>query len=324
MLSTNFFRLPIVVLALSITQLLHAQEFTPAEKTAAIQTIARHIASNYVYPDQGGQIASHIQMANHRGDFSKAATWKEFDSLVTRSLQKFSRDNHLYVRFDPAIVKQLKSSSGDTEPQGSITVEANEKDRNYGFSETKVLPGNVGYIKLTSINISEKSLPVVYEAMRKVQNTDALIIDLRDNGGGGSQIGPVLESFFLPENTLTLEFVSRKGVVNTESTVNWLKEKKYGNPLYIIVNKNTASAAEALAFVLQQNKRAKIVGERSAGAAYMNEWFVVDDNNYVSVSTAAPQLPGKEITWERTGVQPNIKVKNGDPVQEIMKVVSRK
>jgi C-terminal processing protease CtpA/Prc len=81
------------------------------------------------------------------------------------------------------------------------------------------------------------------------------------------------------------------------------------------VNKKTASAAEAFAFVLQQNNRAKIVGERSAGAAYMNSWYAVDDENFVSVSTAAPSIPGKNISWELSGLQPDIKVKKGDALE---------
>jgi C-terminal processing protease CtpA/Prc len=89
------------------------------------------------------------------------------------------------------------------------------------------------------------------------------------------------------------------------------------------VNRKTASAAEAFAFVLQQNRRAKIVGERSAGAAYMNSWYPVDDKNYVSVSTSAPSIPGNDISWEQTGVQPDIKVKKGDALEAAVREASR-
>ena len=183
------------------------------------------------------------------------------------------------------------------------------------ITESKVLPDNVGYLKISRINIKKNNISDLYDAMKKMEGTKALIIDLRDNGGGGSEVGAVLESYFLPGATPTLQFTTRAGNSTIDSTVTWLKEKKYDNPVYILVNKNTASAAEAFAFVLQQHRRAKIVGERSAGAAYMNSWYAIDDENYLSVSTAAPSIPGKNISWEITGVQPDIKVKKGDALE---------
>src|SRR5690606_7066432 len=147
-------------------------------------------------------------------------------------------------------VRKLKgASSGGTKITGSEEEAAD--GGNYGISESKVLNNNIGYLKLTSIDINDKSLPLLYGAMRKVENTDALIIDLRDNGGGGSVKGAVIESYFFKENTPLLDFTGRNGVMNTDSTVSWLQEKKYTGPVYVLINRRTASAAEALAFVLQ-------------------------------------------------------------------------
>ncbi len=124
---------------------------------------------------------------------------------------------------------------------------------NYGFKEAKkVIEGNTGYIKLSEINISKTSLPLLYESMRKVENTDKLIIDLRDNKGGGFRNRRRTGKLFFTSGTSLLEFKSRTGVQTTESTVDWLKEKKYDKPVFIIINKNTGSAAEAFAFVMQK------------------------------------------------------------------------
>lgn len=291
-------------------------QLSEAEKTAAIQTIAKSIVDNYVDANKGGQISSHILTANFKGAFKKAATWQQFDEMVTKSLQQFSDDRHIYVRNDGAIVKELQAQ---TEKKEEMNTLGDKPSGNYGFQETKILEGNTGYIKLSEINISRTSLPLLYETMRKVENTDKLIIDLRDNKGGGSEIGAVLESYFLPAGTPLLEFKSRTGTLTTESTVDWLKEKKYDKPVYIIINKNTGSAAEAFAFVMQKNKRATIVGETSSGAASRNDWFVVNDENYLSLSTATTHLAGTDISWEKAGVKPDIKVKNDNPVDAIMK-----
>jgi C-terminal processing protease CtpA/Prc len=257
-------------------------------------------------------------MANYRGEFERSKNWQEFDSMVTKSLQKFSNDGHLYVRYNPEVVATLKSATPEKEDNEHMKDSQRATDNNYGFRESKIIGDNVGYLKISEINLSKSSLPALYAAMQSVENTRALIIDLRDNGGGGSEVGAVLESYFLPAGIPILQFVKRNGGYSSDSTVSWLQEKKYDKPVYIIINRNTASAAEAFAFVLQQNKRAGIAGETSAGAAYMNEWFPVNDENFVSVSTAAPGLPGSLKSWEQKGVEPDIKVRKGDPVEYIM------
>jgi len=302
-----------IILMALLPATIRAQEFTKSEKDRAIQTIASLIANNYVYPEKGGQIASHIQVAHHQGDFDKAADWAAFNELVTQSLRKFSNDEHLYLKKDRDIANKLRLQ--ETGAQANMNfIDEDVVANNYGIAGSEILDRNIGYLKLSSIHFTEKSLPLLYESMRKLENTRALIIDLRDNSGGSSPVGPVLESYFLPEKEPLLSFFNRKGYMSTDSTVSWLTEKKYKQPVYILINHKTASAAEAFAFIMQQQKRARIVGEKSAGGAHMNEWFVVNEDSYLSVSTAAPRLAGTELTWEEEGVQPDIRVKKGDPL----------
>lgn len=285
-----------------------AQQPDPKEVQAAVSVIARLIETNYVYPQKGKQIAAHLLAEHKKGVFRNCDNWKMFDSLTTRSLRTFSRDGHLYVRNDPGTVKNLRAR--DTATAAAFNYELfytgpEAVQNNFGFREAKVLEGNIGYLRLSEINISAKSLPVLYSAMRFIANTRALIIDLRDNGGGGSEVGAVLESFFLPKDVPLLEFKSRHGESTTEKTVTWLTEPLYERPLIILINKGTASAAEAFAYSLQHTGRAVIVGQPSAGAAHMNTWYPVNNEIYVSVSTAAPARLGTEDSWEQKGVQPD-------------------
>ncbi len=316
---TNVFRAAILWLPAISLHPAGAQQIAEADKQGAIQSIANNIAVYYFDIEKGGQIASYIQMRYHEGDFFKANNWAQFDEMVTKSLQEYSKDAHLYVRNNPAMVKNLNQpSDGNSNINGEV-----QQVANFGFTETTVLDGNIGYLRISAINITKESLPVVKKSMDYIKNTRALVIDLRDNKGGGSAIGPVLESYFLPPGTPLLEFKTRKRATTIDSTVSWLNEKRYDNPVYIIINKKTASAAEAFAYVLQQNKKATIVGERSAGAANKNEYFAINSDNYVSVSTASPSLPGKHNTWQQKGIIPDIKSKTDDPLAEIISRVNK-
>lgn len=304
-----------------------SQQLSQKEIQVAINSIAKHIEDNYVFPEKGNRIATYLLQEYKKGIFDRCKDWKTFDSLATRRLQDYSHDGHLYVRHDPKTVKQLKATEASvpdtTQPfqydpfyYGQQAVE-----NNFGFREIKVLDGNIGYIKLSEINISHKSLLTLFAAMRLIAHTKALIIDLCDNGGGGSETGPVFESFFLHKDISLLEFKTRNGQSKLEKTVSWLTEPKYEKPLFLLINKGTASAAEAFAFSLQHAKRATIIGQQSAGAANMNSWYVVNDAIFVSVSTAAPTVPGTEESWEQKGIYPDHATEKGKEIEEVLKLI---
>jgi hypothetical protein len=313
----------IIFLACAVSSITgFSQSLSKKELESAITTIAKLIDDNYVFPEKGKRIATHLLQEYKNSRFNQIKDWNTFDSIATQCLRSFSHDGHLYVHHDPKTVKELlaaRSPAVDSNSTEQFSYdpfyygrEAIEK--NFGFREVKILEENIGYIKLSEINISAKSLPVLFAAMEFISNTKALVIDLRDNGGGGSELGPVFHSFFLPKDIPLLDFKTRNGPSRIDKTVLWLTEKKYDNPLYIIVNKGTASAAEEFAYSLQNKKRAKIIGQQSAGAANMNSWYVVNEQIYVSVSTAAPTLPGTEESWEQKGVQPDHTVENGTEI----------
>lgn len=304
-----------------------AQNLSAQEIETSVAKIAKLVESNYVFPDKGKTIAAHFLSEHRRGKFAGTKDWQAFGKTATGILRGFSNDGHLFVEYDPPQVRELTTPPADAtapDAESSFFYGKKARESNYGFSEVKVLDGNIGYLKLTQINISEKSLPILFAAMRLVAGTQALLIDLRDNGGGGSEIGAVLESFFLPKNTALLEFKSRSGSVETSKTVAWLTEKRYEQPLYLIVNRKTASAAEAFAFALQAKKRAVVVGQASAGGANMSSWYPVNEFLYVSVSTAAPVLPGTEKSWEGRGVQPDFLTAAGREVEFITRQIIKK
>lgn len=306
-----------------------AQDLSPREIETSVVKIAKLVEENYVFPDKGKKIAAHFLSEYRRGKFAGAKDWQEFSRSATDILRAFSGDGHLYVKYDLQQVKELNAPAAENNNVGSgeensFFYGAKAREKNYGFSEVKILDGNIGFLKLSEINISEKSLPVLFAAMRFVADTNALIVDLRDNGGGGSEIGAVMESLFLPKSVALLEFRSRNGTIETSKTVAWLTEKKYNAPVFIIINKKTGSAAEAFAFALQAKKRAAIVGQSSAGAAHMNSWYPINDYIYVSVSTGAPVLPGTEISWEGKGVQPDFLTEPGQEIEFIKEKTGKK
>jgi hypothetical protein len=298
------------------------QQYSSKDADAAVTSIVAYIKEKYVFEPKGNKIAQDYLKAWKSGQFKEIKDWKDFAERSTLILQEVSQDGHMYVSFDPKTAATLKSPAKETETQteNQFFHGADAKRRNFGFRKVEVLDGNIGYIQLSEINISSKSLSVLHSTMNFISNTDTLIIDLRNNGGGGSEVSAVLESYFYSKPTTFLEFRTRDGRSEISETVSWLTDQRYLKPLFIVINRGTASAAEAFAFSLQATHRAKILGERSAGAAHMNSWYFINNEIYLSVSTAAPTIPGTELNWERKGVQPEIVI---DPRSDVKTIVTQ-
>jgi C-terminal processing protease CtpA/Prc len=324
----NKVKLIIVSIFLLLPFAVNAQ-FQPVDRkaaTAAVNRIAALIKEHYVFEEKGNRIAAELLEQYRRGALDTAGNWQVFGSVVTGIISKAGQDGHLYVRYDPQTVKSLQvpEDTAAAEKEDMFLHGPAAAAGNFGFRELKILDNNIGYMKISEINISVKSLPVLYAAMQFVANTRALAIDLQENGGGGSDIGPVFESFFLPPNKPLLNMRSRTGIIETMKTVAWLTQKRYDKPLYILVGPKTASAAEAFAFTLQAQRRAVIIGQPSAGGAHMNSWYPVNDEIYVSVSTAAPVLPGTDISWEGKGVQPDHVTERGEELGLVNRLAGEK
>ncbi len=67
---------------------------------------------------------------------------------------------------------------------------------NYGFTEIKVLEGNIGYLNLPCLQILNIGKEIATSAMNFLSNTNAIIIDLRTNGGGVPSMVQLLSSYF--------------------------------------------------------------------------------------------------------------------------------
>lgn len=286
------------------------------ETEAALAAIADLAEARYVFPEKGARIAAELRESAASGAFSDFSDWEDFATRATRLLQEISGDGHMYVRRDPEIVAELRA--GPSEAEEDSASQARARAGNFGFKEARILEGGLGYLKLSEIDINEESLPILWASMRFLESAPALAIDLRDNGGGGSTVGPILESLFLPPGTPLLEFRRRGGKPELQQTLASLPVARYEKPLILIVNGGTASAAEYFAYVMQLRGRATLVGQRTAGAAHMNSWYPVNEHVFLSVSTGAPTIPGTEISWERVGVAPERAAPAGEELEFVI------
>lgn len=291
---------------------------TATTRNAAIDRIAAVIGDNYVYKDKAKTIAAEIRSWKSDPALARIGDEPHLASWLTDRLR--AKDRHFAVQWaPPAATAQPDSGPGPQAPDPDAMAQV-DRQKNYGFGLVEHLPGNVGYIRLDyfcDFDLSDsgaKAPPArktALAALALVENSDAVIVDLRQNGGGSpAMIDLVLSAFFGPKPVLLNRFYVRHDdrTMDSWTLADFEGTRRPTVPLYVLVSGRTGSAAEEFAYDVQTQKRGLIVGERTYGAANPGAPFDAGDGFSVFVSTGAAINPITGTNWEAVGVAPDVAV----------------
>ena len=172
--------------------------------------------------------------------------------------------------------------------------------------KSDLLDNNIGYIRLTSFNDnSSQQIKKQIEKLKKNENLNAFILDLRNNPGGLLSQAIKITDFFL-ENGEIVSTKSRKKSENKK----WFAKKgdiTDGKTILVLINYGSASASEIVAGALKDHKRAIILGERSYGEGSVQSIIPLKNKGAIRLTVAKYYLPsGKSIS--EVGVRPDIEV----------------
>ena len=181
----------------------------------------------------------------------------------------------------------------------------------------EVLPGNIGYLNLTALYRPDEAREAITAAFRLLQHSDAIILDLRNNGGGSPETAVLILSYFFEEEGLPLfEIVSRSVSIRSYATDSPPLTDRYDKcPVFVVTSMKTFSAGEGLAFVLQERGRARIIGETTAGAANPGRPYPATTGVEVTVPNGKVRTAVTGRNWEGSGVVPDIKVAAKDALR---------
>lgn len=303
----------IVVIALFVLRFFASAQppLTAETKRQTVERLAELLPERYAYKEYGPKIQQLLLENLKAGKYASIDRPQEFAAAVTKDLRSINPDRHLALSYVPELPAPASSAS----PQPLTPEERARRDSvfnrqmNFGFKNVSFLNGNIGYIRLDYFDsYLNYSSPVVDASMQFFKNSDALIIDLRENGGGSGDMVNYVAGFFFKERTLTGSSYNRLTDSTAEEFItSQPKEKQLGDmDLYVLTSPLTVSAAEALAYNLKYLRNARIVGEVSAGAA--NPGRVTRLNELFTVFI--PNRHGKHVVtgtnWEGTGVPVDI------------------
>lgn len=301
--------------AMALTSYAQAQEMPTLDATArktVVDSMAAIFKREYVFPEVADKMAAKLQTQLKNGFFDKATDVKMFGDLLTQEVRSINNDLHLRVNFNPAFAKDLENSQTDSLQAIEIEKQylAEEKRRNFGFEKVEILKGNIGYIKLNGFAgaIDRGAGETAVAAMNFIANTEAVIFDLRDNGGGSPEMIQLLSSYLFDNQTHLNSFYFRP---NNQTTQTWtfphVQGKKISKtPIYILTSKRTFSAAEEFTYNLKNLKRATIIGETTGGGAHPGGMVSVAKGYVMFVPNGKAINPITNTNWEGTGIAPHI------------------
>ena len=283
------------------------------DRAAIIDEISAALNDIYVFPETAKKMEEHVRAQLKSGAYDRLGRLDEFTQKLTEDLQSVSRDLHLRVAFNP---DPPGGEEGGPTPEQQARYEDQLRRDNYCFRKVERLAGNVGYIKLDCFADAGLGGSTAIAAMSFVSGTDALIFDLRDNGGGSPSMIQLLISYLLEgEPTHLNSFYIRKGDRTEQFWTNaWVPGKRMPDvPVFVLTSGRTFSAAEEFTYNLKNLKRATLVGETTGGGAHPVNFHRVKGYPVgVSLPFGRAINPISGTNWEGTGVEPDIKAPVAD------------
>ena len=263
-----------------------------------VKAAAKDLKKEYVFKDIGAEIYAYLN-----DNITKYLAIDDPELLaqrLTEDPQAISNDKHLVFHFKHQSADQETNSFKPPPPDKA---------------ESRMLDDKVGYFKLTVLTPFPETEASIVEAMANIADSEAIIIDMRDSPGGHPRANMFLWSYFYgqPTHLMTMKRRGRK-----ERKISSLsREEAPGprfteEPVYILINKQTFSAAEAFTFALQASGRALVVGQPSGGGGHFGR--MIDLGHGISMFRPHGESlsPFTNSTWEATGIEPDIIVSDDD------------
>jgi hypothetical protein len=316
------------IAAVFATQLAHAQPPAPpdtpldaATRGAVVEQLAHELDTRYVDAARGAALARSLRERVRAHAYDAITSSAALEQRLNADLEADSHDTHLHVEYSPDVFP-ITPADAKHDPEQAAFELAQMKRVNFGFDSVQRLPFNIGYFKLDLLMPPAETAARFAAAMTLLQDTRALVIDLRENHGGEPATVALLSSYLFDQRTHLNDIWHRAGNRTDEA---WTSDKldgpRYGTQREVIVltSRETFSAGEDLAYALKNLHRATLVGETTGGGAHPGEMHRLGEHFEAFIPDSRSVSPVTHGDWEGTGVAPDVAVPAGRALVEARK-----
>lgn len=283
-------------------------EIEPSTKAEIVDRLSKKIRAYYIFPEFAGQICQGLKKHLDDGDYSDITEGELFALALTFHLQEVNHDEHLWVRWHP---DPLPDSDGPLRHNPAWQQERMLAARlnNFGIHKVERLPGNIGYIDIRYFHQANWSGKTVISAMNFIVNANALIIDLRKCTGGYPATVALVASYLFGDEQIHLSNIYWRDDDFTQQywTLPYVPGERFiDQPVYVLTSKETFSAGEEFASILQTRQRATIIGDKTTGGAHPGTSYCLSPHFevFIPIGRGINPVTGKDI--EGTGISPDI------------------
>lgn len=291
-----------------------------ATRSAVIESLAVAVQQRYVFADKGAQLAKLLRQRHARHEYDRITSQREFADSLLAHMQAFTHDRHMRVHYRATPFPKQREDQGPPPADEIRRITEEQRRLNFGFEKVQRLAGNVGYLDLRMFSGLTEAQPVAVAAMNFLANCDAVIVDLRRNGGGDPSLLQTVLTYFVEDgdrlhiNDFYLRQGDRTEQFYTSAYVPG--PRLHGKPLYVLVSGLTGSCAEEFAYDVQTHELGTLVGATTAGAANPGGMFPLSDHLAAFIATGRAINPVTHTNWEGVGVKPDVPVAPGDALRE--------
>lgn len=284
-----------------------AEEVSAQSKEAIVIRIGELLEELYVFPEVAETCGVHLRSQLAAGAFNGLNDPQAFADSLTDTLRSVSDDKHMLVHVRPPERARLEE---DDPEAAQLRREYGQRETNFGFERVERLEGNIGYVDMRSFAPLDLGRDTAAAAMQFVANSDALIFDMRENGGGYPRMVQFVCSYFFSEPTHLNSLYWREGDRTEEF---WTLDDIPGTrmpdvPLFVLTSPRTFSGAEEFSYNLRTRDRATLIGESTKGGANPGRFVVMDERFGIVIPTGRAINPVTGTNWEGVGVEPHIAV----------------
>jgi retinol-binding protein 3 len=294
-----------------------------AERQRVIDGVGKNLKESYVYPDLAQKMQDAIRTNQKGGAYDTITDPDAFANRLTKDLQAVSHDKHLGVNFSPVkLPPEGHTPSAEEEAQFRKMLQRT----NCAFEKVEILPRNIGYLKFNAFADPAICGPTAVAAMNFMAHVDAIIFDLRENGGGDPKMVAMISSYLFDKPTHLNDLYNRKDDFATQYwTLPYVPGTTLADKLaFVLTSKSTFSGAEEFTYNLKNLKRATIVGETTGGGAHPVAGQRIDDHFMIGVPFARAVNPISKTNWEGTGVEPDVPVKASEALEKAEELAKSK